>query len=167
MLVRSIQSKRVTVDKVCAALHKCLRIGLVQVETGQACSFALRALTKKEQLKRSTFRKGMVLLDRSATPKAAWIFEAEVVILHHATTLKERYQAVVHCGVIRQAAQVGSRRDVVLHGTLREGEAYLKSHFAYRLSRYLNMNFSVDWSTSLLGSATDWKLAPYWRSRHY
>ena len=28
-------------------------------------------------------------------------FEAEVVILHHATTIKPNYQAVVHCGVIR------------------------------------------------------------------
>ena len=33
---------------------------------------------------------GMVLLDRSTVPKATWEFEAEVVILHHATTIKER-----------------------------------------------------------------------------
>ena len=31
-------------------------------------------------------------------------FEAEVVILHHATTIKQNYQAVVHCAGIRQAA---------------------------------------------------------------
>lgn len=32
-------------------------------------------------------------------------FEAEVKILHHATTIQEKYQAVVHCGGISQAAQ--------------------------------------------------------------
>jgi len=91
VLVRSIHSKRIPVSKVVS---------------GQAASFALRSLVKKEQLKRNHFRKGMVLLDRSTVPKATWEFEAEVVILHHATTIKERYQAVIHCGVIRQSAQV-------------------------------------------------------------
>lgn len=32
-------------------------------------------------------------------------FEAEVVILHHATTIQQNYQAVIHCGGVRQAAQ--------------------------------------------------------------
>ena len=32
-------------------------------------------------------------------------FEAEVVILHHATTIQENYQAVLHCGGIRQAVR--------------------------------------------------------------
>uniref|UniRef100_A0A0G4FNL3 Tr-type G domain-containing protein n=1 Tax=Chromera velia CCMP2878 TaxID=1169474 RepID=A0A0G4FNL3_9ALVE len=91
VLVRSVHSKRVPVPKVVS---------------GQAASFALRSLMKKDTLKRAAFRKGMVLLDRGIQPKATWEFEAEVVILHHATTIKERYQAVIHCGVIRQAAQV-------------------------------------------------------------
>ena len=33
-----------------------------EVRSGQAASFALRSLTKKEPLKKSHFRKGMVLL---------------------------------------------------------------------------------------------------------
>jgi len=28
------------------------------------------------------------------------------VILHHATTIRHGYQAMIHCGIIRQAAQV-------------------------------------------------------------
>lgn len=85
-------------------------------------------------LKKTWVRKGMVLVDgytsvpaaSSATgstavaaatvipspigpilpPKAIREFEASVVILHHSTTISPRYQAVVHCGVIRQAAEI-------------------------------------------------------------
>eukprot|EP00743_Colponemidia_sp_Colp-15_P002399 GILK01002602.1.p1 GENE.GILK01002602.1~~GILK01002602.1.p1 ORF type:complete len:489 (-),score=73.76 GILK01002602.1:238-1704(-) len=84
----------------------CKRVPVPQVMAGQSACFAIRSLVKREQLKRSSFRKGMVLVDRELQPRASWEFEAEVVILHHATTIKPHYQAVVHCGVIRQAAQV-------------------------------------------------------------
>ena len=50
----------------------------------------------------------MVLVDKESNYKPVWEFEAEVVILHHATTIKPNYQAVVHCGVVRQTAQVVS-----------------------------------------------------------
>lgn len=63
-------------------------------------------MVKKEQLKRSNFRKGMILVDKDAKPTPVFDFEAEVVILHHATTIKPNYQAVIHCGVVRQAAKV-------------------------------------------------------------
>jgi len=82
------------------------RVNSQQVESGQHCSFALRSLVKKEQLKKSSFRKGMVLVDAALQPKATWVFKAEVVILHHATTIRERYQAMIHCGIVRQCAFV-------------------------------------------------------------
>ena len=43
----------------------------------------------------------MVLVDKSKEPQPIYDFEAEVVILHHATFIRSGYQAVVHCGVIR------------------------------------------------------------------
>ena len=48
----------------------------------------------------------MVLIDKEAQPQPIYDFEAEVVILHHATSIRTNYQAVIHCGVIRQAAKV-------------------------------------------------------------
>jgi len=48
----------------------------------------------------------MVLIDRELQPTPIWEFEAEVMILHHATTIRPNYQAVIHCGVIRQSAKV-------------------------------------------------------------
>ena len=68
--------------------------------------FNIKSLAKKEQLKKGVFKKGMVLVDKDANPDSVWEFDAEAVILHHATTIKPNYQAVVHCGVIRQAAKV-------------------------------------------------------------
>jgi len=91
VLVRSIHTKRTPVEQAVA---------------GQGAAFALRSLVKKDTLKRSTFRKGMVMVAPELSPKAVREFEAEVVILHHATTIKVKYQAVIHCGVIRQSAQV-------------------------------------------------------------
>ena len=84
--------------------HK--RVDVEEAHSGQSVCFAIKSLVKKHELKRNHFRKGMVLIDREIQPTPVWEFEAEVMILHHATTIKPNYQAVVHCGVIRQSAKV-------------------------------------------------------------
>lgn len=61
----------------------------------------------------------MVLLDKTTDYKTVREFEAEVIILHHATTIKPKYQAVVHAGVVRQTAQVISIKEKEL---LRTGD---------------------------------------------
>jgi GTPase len=85
-MVKSIHHKRTPVDKAFS---------------GQAVCFHIKSMSKKDQMKRTHFRKGMILLDKAVTPSSVYDFEAEVVILHHATTIKPNYQAVIHCGVIR------------------------------------------------------------------
>ena len=39
-------------------------------------------------------------------PRAVREFEANVVILHHSTTISCGYQPVIHCGVLRQSAEM-------------------------------------------------------------
>jgi GTPase len=63
-LIKSIQRKRVNVSSATA---------------GQSASFALK------KIKRSSIRKGMVLVGKELNPKAAWEFEAEVLILYHSS----------------------------------------------------------------------------------
>ncbi|CAE7884004.1 GTPBP1, partial [Symbiodinium sp. KB8] len=63
VMVKTIQYKRVTVD---------------MAESGQHCSFALRSLVKRETLKKSMFRKGMVMLGPELQPRAIWSFKAEL-----------------------------------------------------------------------------------------
>ena len=76
------------------------RMPTSEVRGGQAASFALK------KIKRAAIRKGMVLVHPSLKPVAHWEFDAEVVILHHPTTITTKYQAMVHAGSVRQTAAI-------------------------------------------------------------
>ena len=94
---------------------------LVQnVKAGQTAAFALK------KVKRSHIRKGMVMVHPKSNPVAVWEYKAEVLVLHHPTTISIKYQAMVHCGSIRQTA-------CILHMTkehLRTGDKALV-HFRF------------------------------------
>lgn len=91
VLVRSIQCKRVPVES-CAA--------------GDSCAVAVRATKRKDVLRRAMIRRGMVLVAPAVCPNPVAAFDAEVLILHHPTTIKSNYQAVLHAGIIRQTASI-------------------------------------------------------------
>jgi GTPase len=76
VLVKSIHHKMMPVEKAFS---------------GQAVCLAIKSMIKKDQLKRTNFRKGMILLDKSIEPVSIQNFEAEVKILHHATTIMPNY----------------------------------------------------------------------------
>lgn len=92
--IRSIERKRIPVP-VCSA--------------GQSASFALRRVRRKD------VRKGMVvLLAKSdsnpnapiSQPKVYREFVAEVLILSHATTIRIKYQAMLHVGPVSQTCAI-------------------------------------------------------------
>ncbi|KAF2865440.1 GTP-binding protein 1 [Massariosphaeria phaeospora] len=93
--VRSIERKRIQVP-VCSA--------------GQSASLALRNVRRKD------VRKGMVVLHKAdkvdpttgviPQPKVYREFVAEVLILSHATTIKTRYQAMLHVGPVSQTCAI-------------------------------------------------------------
>ncbi|KAI4177526.1 MAG: hypothetical protein LQ348_005813 [Seirophora lacunosa] len=84
--IRSIERKRIPVP-VCAA--------------GHSASFALKRIRRKE------VRKGMVVLPKlESPPKVYREFVAEVLILSHATTIKTKYQAMLHVGPISQTCAI-------------------------------------------------------------
>jgi GTPase len=107
VVVKSIHFKRTSVEEVTSGNSACF-----QIKTKD-----------KEILKSVDIRKGMVILDKDSHPKAVMEFDADVVILHHATTIKPKYQAVIHTGVVRQTAQVLSMTSELLRtgdkGTVR------------------------------------------------
>lgn len=96
-VIKSIQRKRVNVP--CAS-------------AGQNASFALK------KVKRASIRKGMVMVSKALEPKATFEFDvcifspkltilkAEILVLYHSTTIKERYQAMLHCEGVRQTAKI-------------------------------------------------------------
>ncbi|RAQ99394.1 gtp-binding protein 1 [Stemphylium lycopersici] len=93
--VRSIERKRIQVPG-CSA--------------GQSSSLALRNVRRKD------VRKGMVVLHKAdkpdpatgliPTPKVYREFVAEVLILSHATTIKTKYQAMLHVGPVSQTCAI-------------------------------------------------------------
>ncbi|XP_078713212.1 GTP-binding protein 1 isoform X1 [Lampetra fluviatilis] len=87
------------------------RMPVREVRGGQTASFALK------KIKRAWIRKGMVMVSPRVNPQAYWEFEAEILVLHHPTTISPRYQAMVHCGSIRQTATIlGMSRDCLRTG---------------------------------------------------
>lgn len=76
------------------------RMPVTAVRGGQTASFALK------KIKRSAIRKGMVLIAPALQPRATWEFDGDILILHHPTTITCKYQAMVHCGAIRQTASI-------------------------------------------------------------
>uniref|UniRef100_A0A0N5B0R9 Tr-type G domain-containing protein n=1 Tax=Syphacia muris TaxID=451379 RepID=A0A0N5B0R9_9BILA len=76
------------------------RMPVSHVRCGQTASFAIRKLVKKD------VRKGMVLVSPLLNPSSAMQFQAEILVLHHPTTISQDYQAMVHIGSIRQTATI-------------------------------------------------------------
>lgn len=99
------------------------RMNVSEVRGGQTASFALK------KIKRSQIRKGMVLASVELNPKACWEFEGEIVVLHHPTTISQRYQAMVHCGSIRQTASI----QTMSKDCLRTGD---KAHVRFRFIKH-------------------------------
>ncbi|WWC60821.1 uncharacterized protein I303_103397 [Kwoniella dejecticola CBS 10117] len=86
--VKTIQRKRASVNSG---------------EAGQSVSFALK------RIRRTQVRKGMVLIGKTENPpKAVKRFEGMVMVLHHASTIQPKYQAMMHCGAIRQTVRIVS-----------------------------------------------------------
>ncbi|KAJ1664157.1 hypothetical protein IW140_004272 [Coemansia sp. RSA 1813] len=84
------------------------RVEVESAQAGQSVSLALRKIS------RQLVRNGMVITSKAdritqqplAPPIASGTFEAEIVVLYHSTTITPRYQAMVHCGCVRQSARV-------------------------------------------------------------
>lgn len=129
------------------------RVVVNQCTAGEFACLAIRPTNKKDILSRDEFRKGMVLVDPSLQPEPIWEFEADVVILHHSTTIQEGYQSVVHCGVIRQSVKV----DSMTKELMRTGDKGLvRFRFMYN-SEYMKPNCPIllrEGRTKILGMVT-------------
>jgi GTPase len=87
------------------------RVNVPAASAGQGVTLALK------RIRRSQIRKGMVMLSHekdAPMPKACRQFEAEVLILYHSTTIGQKYQAMVHCGSVRQTARIVKLDQTVL-----------------------------------------------------
>ena len=84
------------------SIHNTVRENVTEMTDSGCVSVSFS--NKKEIIHRSQIKKGIVML--SNIENVSFCFEANIKILHHATTIKDNYQPVIHCGTIRQAAKL-------------------------------------------------------------
>jgi elongation factor 1-alpha len=75
------------------------RVPIQRAEAGPDTAFALADISYND------VRKGMVLLSTSLEPVATTTFDADVLILHHPTTIRKGYHAVAHIQTVRQTVE--------------------------------------------------------------
>lgn len=76
--------------------------------------FAIKCTDKKIDLRRSMIRKGMLLLTENMKRNICYEFKSSIKILNHSTTISQKYSPVIHCGVVRQSAQIRLEKDQYL-----------------------------------------------------
>lgn len=79
---------------------------------GGSAAFAIRPKGKTVDKKSRWARKGMALVDPALSPTSFWEFQAEILVLHHQTTLSVGYAPIMHCGVVSQSARIMSIRSL-------------------------------------------------------
>ncbi|THH07494.1 hypothetical protein EW145_g3336 [Phellinidium pouzarii] len=99
-VIKSMQRKRATVTTA---------------DAGQCVSLALK------RTRRAAVRKGMVIVAKTENPpRAIRRFMGQVLILYHNTTLQKGYQAMLHCGAVRQTVKIVGMDNP--QGVLRTGD---------------------------------------------
>jgi GTPase len=113
---------------------KSIHINRVQRDeayAGELACLCLKATKANEKLVRKDIRRGMVVVDHQEKPEPALDFEAEIQVLHNSTTMKIKYEGVLHCGTIQQTVTLNE-----IYGgeeLLRnEDRALVKLSFKYR-----------------------------------
>ena len=86
----------------------------------------IRVLDKGYNIDRDDIRKGMIVLEnKDMTKNVCYKFKARVKILHHSTSIRNKYSSVIHCETIRQTAQIILPEGVKLK-TNSDEEVYFK-----------------------------------------
>jgi len=77
-------------------------------QAGQSITIAAR------RLPRNVVRKGMVVVRADSVVVPCKVFQAEVLVLYHSTTIVPGYECVVHCNAVKQCARVVSMSQPIL-----------------------------------------------------
>jgi GTPase len=97
----------------------------------------------------------MVVVDNHEKPEPATTFEADMQVLHNSTTVKPKYEGVLHCGTIQQTVVLEE-----IYGSeqlLRnEDRARVRFSFKYR-SEFVKVGETIllrEGKTKIIGTIT-------------
>tara|TARA_Y100000591_G_C21851384_1_gene711890 strand:+ start:119 stop:1327 length:1209 start_codon:yes stop_codon:yes gene_type:complete len=88
------------------SIHNNYKTFVDTLEAGKSGCFNIKSMDKKVLIKKNNVKRGMILLDKTHNNHTYMEFEAKIKILHHPTTIKNNYEAIVHCGSIKQIAKI-------------------------------------------------------------
>lgn len=123
------------INVVIKSIHNNFKEDVEELRAGEGGCFAIKISSNnnKIELKRTLIKKGMRIMKNI---KFYYEFEAEVLILHHPTTIKTNYQPTIHCGTITQTAKICSMEQNIM----RTGDrSKIKFRFMYR-PEYIEKN---------------------------
>jgi GTPase len=78
------------------------RVPKNEAYAGELVCICVKSTIANEKLVRKEIRRGMVVIDNENKPEPVTSFEAELQVLHNSTTIKPKYEGVLHCGTIQQ-----------------------------------------------------------------
>lgn len=96
--------KKVTIKNI----HNNFREDVPYLEAGKSGCLWIKTTNTKEKLFKTNIKRGMVLIPEELCISE---FQADIMILHHPTTVKNNYQPIIHCGSIKQSARICDIRD--------------------------------------------------------
>jgi len=88
------------------SIHNNMRESVPKLINEQYGCIAIK-FTTKETFNRNQLKKGVIAFsDNKFKNNVVISFIANIKILHHSTTISDNYQAVIHCGQVRQSAKL-------------------------------------------------------------
>lgn len=103
------------------SMQNCISENVDILHENDSGSIGIR-LDSKGSYTREMFSKGQIVTTdiNFAMTNTIYSMECSVAIFNHPTTIKNRYQTVVHCGTIRQTAKFKMTDDIVLRTNSKE-----------------------------------------------
>ena len=122
------------------SLHNNMRENVTEIKNNEIGCIAMRFIGK-EIIVKNQIRKGVIIIDNEDFQKnVCRKFKAKISILNHSTTIIDKYEPVIHCGLVRQAATIRILKtidDNINNNHLRTGnKAIVEFTFSYR-SEYI------------------------------
>lgn len=115
------------VEVLIKSIHNNVKEHITSLESGMTGCLAIKFISKKNPIKQEYIKRGMVVISH---PQSVYEFLAEVLILHHPTTIGLNYQPMIHCGSVRQIAKVCK---IINKSYIRTGErAKIRFRFLYK-----------------------------------
>lgn len=85
------------------SIHNNDREHVKELKAGQSGCFWIKTINSKDKLIKKQIKRSMVLINEI---KCTQEFDANIMVLHNPTTIKKKYQPVIHCGNIKQSAEI-------------------------------------------------------------